>query len=114
SSHTLTLSTSYSCPAAHPKLHSSPTRRSSDLLFSSGGRLLRTWDTQELGLDPLDCAHLSAAEHLRFGRSPRARFDFLNQHRVLRSEEHTSELQSPCNFVCRLLLEKKSLAHLVA
>src|SRR5256885_10441289 len=33
-----------------------------------------------------------------------------------RSEEHTSELQSPCNLVCRLLLEKKkhlrlSLAH---
>ena len=24
-----------------------------------------------------------------------------------RSEEHTSELQSPCNLVCRLLLEKK-------
>src|SRR5256885_11837398 len=32
-------------------------------------------------------------------------------HRLLqspgRSEEHTSELQSPCNLVCRLLLEKK-------
>src|SRR5205807_8979532 len=27
--------------------------------------------------------------------------------RVPRSEEHTSELQSPCNLVCRLLLEKK-------
>src|SRR2546426_2913332 len=27
--------------------------------------------------------------------------------RVARSEEHTSELQSPCNLVCRLLLEKK-------
>src|SRR5256885_12423083 len=27
--------------------------------------------------------------------------------RVRRSEEHTSELQSPCNLVCRLLLEKK-------
>src|SRR2546426_5978895 len=26
---------------------------------------------------------------------------------VMRSEEHTSELQSPCNLVCRLLLEKK-------
>src|SRR5256885_15098591 len=26
---------------------------------------------------------------------------------VHRSEEHTSELQSPCNLVCRLLLEKK-------
>src|SRR5256885_9866966 len=29
---------------------------------------------------------------------------FNNQYR---SEEHTSELQSPCNLVCRLLLEKK-------
>src|SRR5256885_3050157 len=28
-----------------------------------------------------------------------------------RSEEHTSELQSPCNLVCRLLLEKKKLNH---
>src|SRR2546426_8649280 len=27
--------------------------------------------------------------------------------RPARSEEHTSELQSPCNLVCRLLLEKK-------
>src|SRR5256885_3580796 len=27
--------------------------------------------------------------------------------RSTRSEEHTSELQSPCNLVCRLLLEKK-------
>src|SRR5256885_7160623 len=29
------------------------------------------------------------------------------RHRKDRSEEHTSELQSPCNLVCRLLLEKK-------
>src|SRR5256885_13001334 len=28
---------------------------------------------------------------------------------TLRSEEHTSELQSPCNLVCRLLLEKKKM-----
>src|SRR5256885_12249006 len=28
-----------------------------------------------------------------------------------RSEEHTSELQSPCNLVCRLLLEKKNRRH---
>src|SRR6266446_7646616 len=27
---------------------------------------------------------------------------------TVRSEEHTSELQSPCNLVCRLLLEKKN------
>src|SRR5256885_12070318 len=29
------------------------------------------------------------------------------QDQPIRSEEHTSELQSPCNIVCRLLLEKK-------
>src|SRR5256885_9575482 len=31
--------------------------------------------------------------------------------RPARSEEHTSELQSPCNLVCRLLLEKKKKKH---
>src|SRR5256885_4698237 len=31
-----------------------------------------------------------------------------------RSEEHTSELQSPCNLVCRLLLEKKKYTILLA
>src|SRR5256885_13813381 len=40
-------------------------------------------------------AHLS---HHRRARRRRA---------LRRSEEHTSELQSPCNLVCRLLLEKK-------
>src|SRR2546426_8026887 len=30
-----------------------------------------------------------------------------------RSEEHTSELQSPCNLVCRLLLEKKKKTTLI-
>src|SRR2546426_3309411 len=33
------------------------------------------------------------------------------QESPLRSEEHTSELQSPCNLVCRLLLEKKKKTH---
>src|SRR5205807_6434822 len=45
-----------------------------------------------------------------------SRADFLRDHSedgqmtlclMERSEEHTSELQSPCNLVCRLLLEKK-------
>src|SRR5256885_8958251 len=31
----------------------------------------------------------------------------LDEGALHRSEEHTSELQSPCNLVCRLLLEKK-------
>ena len=33
--------------------------------------------------------------------------DYVFDLRFLRSEEHTSELQSPANLVCRLLLEKK-------
>src|SRR2546426_6503810 len=32
---------------------------------------------------------------------------FVCRSTMTRSEEHTSELQSPCNLVCRLLLEKK-------
>src|SRR5256885_7799854 len=42
---------------------------------------------------------------LRFAR----RRSFSLQRVGLRSEEHTSELQSPCNLVCRLLLEKKKI-----
>src|SRR2546426_5492243 len=42
-------------------------------------------------------------EHQFFGDPPAHQ----NGQVVVRSEEHTSELQSPCNLVCRLLLEKK-------
>src|SRR5256885_5136236 len=50
---------------------------------------------------PTDCAGASA-------RPRRA----LSAPRRARSEEHTSELQSPCNLVCRLLLEKKKINRL--
>src|SRR5256885_3359127 len=33
--------------------------------------------------------------------------EYFKRQCFVRSEEHTSELQSPCNLVCRLLLEKK-------
>src|SRR5256885_6960504 len=52
---------------------------------------------------------------LRFAFQPPARLHAVEvavevnlQQRRGRSEEHTSELQSPCNLVCRLLLEKKN------
>src|SRR5207248_11265843 len=51
---------------------------------------------QELNLMP----HMSVAENIWIRREP------INAH-VRRSEEHTSELQSPYELVCRLLLEKK-------
>src|SRR5205807_10324198 len=44
--------------------------------------------------------HRDAFRHLHRGKQ---RVETLQ-----RSEEHTSELQSPCNLVCRLLLEKKN------
>src|SRR5256885_9773690 len=44
--------------------------------------------------------------------SPNSYLDLIYRFRF-RSEEHTSELQSPCNLVCRLLLEKKNNSVLV-
>src|SRR5256885_12851022 len=47
----------------------------------------------------------------KWGSSSRSMLMYLNRlccsSAGSRSEEHTSELQSPCNLVCRLLLEKK-------
>src|ERR1022692_1714617 len=42
---------------------------------------------------------------VRFAGQMKRAYPALN---AVRSEEHTSELQSPCNLVCRLLLEKKN------
>src|SRR5256885_7453682 len=53
-------------------------------------------DEMDSGLD-IDALRV-AADGVNALRSPE---------RAMRSEEHTSELQSPCNLVCRLLLEKK-------
>src|SRR5205807_8170502 len=54
----------------------------------------------------LDARHarLRARREIRGAHGPRHR---LARRLLRRSEEHTSELQSPCNLVCRLLLEKK-------
>src|ERR1039457_2421334 len=59
-----------------------------------------TWDEP----DHVYSAYMQA-KHGDFGLNPEhpPLIKFLG-----RSEEHTSELQSPCNLVCRLLLEKKT------
>src|SRR2546426_4749681 len=58
-------------------------------------------------------AVLTASEpHEPYPRKTTQRDCFVDAAHVgLRSEEHTSELQSPCNLVCRLLLEKKKKTH---
>src|SRR5256885_3794395 len=49
----------------------------------------------------------------RFSRWPSNDVESVSSDKVRgsRSEEHTSELQSPCNLVCRLLLEKKKIKY---
>src|SRR5437899_5528153 len=66
--------------AGHPRVHSFPTRRSSDLNGNS------VWSRK------------NTSYRLSWDRTLSAR---------IRSEEHTSELQSLRRLVCRLLLEKK-------
>src|SRR5262249_58896068 len=95
---------SYS-PGPSRALHSFPTRRSSDLgwrIAAELGRRVRA---------PARRIQVAAAEDELDGDAPllglvqRVVTEALEL--VLRSEEHTSELQSLTNLVCRLLLEKK-------
>src|SRR5207248_4854621 len=94
----------------HRDLHSFPTRRSSDLQGDRGGEETRS---SRAG---------TAARSLLHPGIGRTRPDLLASQRrnhsqgdgrlaalrvSERSEEHTSELQSPYDLVCRLLLEKK-------
>src|SRR5438874_10148160 len=72
-----------------PNLHSFPTRRSSDLVEKKQLGFVQHGAAERQALLP------SAG---KLGREP------------LRSEEHTSELQSRRDIVCRLLLEKKKNA----
>src|SRR5437762_8930028 len=83
--------------------HSFPTRRSSDLRLP---RLLPRPPGRDAGWHVHGC--LLGVRTRAPARAPaRAR-------RLFRSEEHTSELQSPMYLVCRLLLEKKKdLTHFV-
>src|SRR5207244_12135991 len=98
----------FHCSAAHRHLHSFPTRRSSDL----GGRLGLPRARAPLGSHGHSGLRASVIPGLAPGvsRLPDLGFllhrFFLSSH-ASRSEEHTSELQSPDHLVCRLLLEKK-------
>src|SRR5205807_9765235 len=100
--------------AAHRALHSFPTRRSSDLRrvrAHVGPDHRQCCDREEEGeAEPARRASERPANE-QVAAQPVAEREALEDGRVrvegLRSEEHTSELQSPCNLVCRLLLEKK-------
>src|SRR5437764_2079935 len=82
---------SFSQASNHRDLPSFPTRRSSDLSA-------RTWWTSSATTASRRESSISTTRLI----TPPARS------RASRSEEHTSELQSPMYLVCRLLLEKKN------
>src|SRR5688500_19778631 len=85
------------------RLHLSfPTRRSSDL---ESERVQVRRDGEARGVRRV-LARLQHREDARHARRERPELDGA-AFRRRRSEEHTSELQSPCNIVCRLLLEQK-------
>src|SRR5690606_39346316 len=102
----------FECYRGRCERHSFPTRRSSDLgevaryreeaLLAHGVHHRQLPPLQGIALVGIQLAH------------QRGERDVLGQKQILltirgRSEEHTSELQSRENLVCRLLLEKKKL-----
>src|SRR5205085_7790284 len=97
----------------HPRhLHSFPTRRSSDLVRASVDDELRRVQT---ATERTRIALLSLCRCARRERiAPTEVVPVIDMERerdhgpFARSEEHTSELQSQSNLVCRLLLEKKN------
>src|SRR5207249_12007098 len=95
----------------HPDLHSFPTRRSSDLRLDFPGRqAIRVMPRiaftshleRHLACPPAEVTGSTVRAVLEevFAGNPQLRG-------YIRSEEHTSELQSRFDLVCRLLLEKK-------
>src|SRR5688500_19503126 len=78
-------------------IHSFPTRRSSDLQINAVNEEVRYGDLSAVVLQ-------NSPFWSNWLRTPDLTIALMDE---WRSEEHTSELQSPCNLVCRLLLEKK-------
>src|SRR5207302_10727404 len=107
--HVLLFSTPSS--RAHRRLHSFPTRRSSDLPEAQLHVLsepLAGKDAIELGCGTAYISAWLARRGARVVGIDNSEAQLATARRIgRRSEEHTSELQSRENLVCRLLLEKK-------
>src|SRR5438874_8670661 len=91
---------SLSCWLTHDEMHFFPTRRSSDLVMIHGG-------DREIRPAHPPVVEPQALEGLRRGHLVDQVQVDIEKIRLTRSEEHTSELQSRRDLVCRLLLEKK-------
>src|SRR5256885_4816833 len=76
-------------------------------LFRSGVTLPRGGQDPGRARDVLEGPRRRRRIRRRIERPQEFRLEQIEDVVAQRSEEHTSELQSPCNLVCRLLLEKK-------
>src|SRR5205085_12044904 len=90
---------------AHRHLHSFPTRRSSDL--TSGFLTHPVFNTHHSETGMLRYIRSLSDKDLALDRSMIPLGSCTMKLNATRSEEHTSELQSQSNLVCRLLHEKK-------
>src|SRR5207249_7184546 len=89
-------------------LHSFPTRRSSDLEGDIEDLVRVRPDDAPPLVDEIGRDERAEQQALRADERPEGHLAVVEPHaRVVRSEEHTSELQSRFDLVCRLLLEKK-------
>src|SRR5205085_11261578 len=90
----------------HRALHSFPTRRSSDLDYAGRAYALNPRNGHQVWAASTNGARFGFGSG-NFYATPAVAFG----REEVRSEEHTSELQSQSNLVCRLLLEKKNRRH---
>src|SRR5207244_12541669 len=96
----------YSRP--HPPPHSFPTRRSSDLAhLPAAGHYRQRFRHGRTFHRRTTAGMVAASGQIRLSRDGLSHAAAADGKRA-RSEEHTSELQSPDHLVCRLLLEKKN------
>src|SRR5436190_14453849 len=99
----------FTCSFSSLALHSFPTRRSSDLILTTEGVAMqferfsksRAW-LEKMGVKVEDAKAFDEA-------AAKVQRNQLLIFSRWRSEEHTSELQSHSDLVCRLLLEKKNI-----
>src|SRR5690606_40904348 len=100
----------YSLSRVHPYQHTFPTRRSSDLNTVDSALIKsRLFKGLEFMFDNLDTSRITGKTYLpMFLNETFSKVYGDNTTKRERSEEHTSELQSRENLVCRLLLEKKN------
>src|SRR5204862_7561593 len=92
-------------------LHSFPTRRSSDLVCDLpkrvyGGLLHKMWYLESNGSQ---FALKQLNSRIQLTKEVKLQYELTEEIAFQRSEEHTSELQSRRDLVCRLLLEKKKI-----